>query len=246
MRLGYKFSLSSIAIVGVLIMAGVQTVDFEGTQHEFPKDFTQQEISDSLATIGTNEPQEIEDTEVMLDTEATALSSKSSAQEHMRGFSEASDFSIKNEGGYVNDPDDPGGETNFGISKRSYPEEDIKSMTRDRAVEIYQTDFWDKPKLGKLPDRLATKVFDTGINVGAKRGVLLLQRMLGVKGTGTINDATIKALRGTDEDKVIKQYITELKGYYKAVVKRKPTSKKFLTGWLSRAERLPEVIGEDS
>lgn len=227
-------------------MAEMQVVEFEGTQHEFPKDFTQEEISSSLSTVGANEPQEVEDTEVMLDTEATALSSKSAAQDNVRGFSEAASFSIQNEGGYVTDPDDPGGETNFGISKRSYPDEDIKAMTRERAEEIYRTDFWDKPKLGKLSERLATKVFDAGINVGSKRGVLLLQRMLGVKGTGTINDTTLKALKGTDEDKIIKQYIGELKKYYKAVVKRKPTSKKFLNGWLSRAERLPEVSEEGS
>lgn len=66
----------------------------------------------------------------------------------------------KIEGGYVNDPRDPGGETKFGISKRSYPREDIKALTRDRAITIYKRDYWDKPGCDKLPPKLAVALFD--------------------------------------------------------------------------------------
>ena len=57
-------------------------------------------------------------------------------------FNQAFKTLIGHEGGYVDDPEDPGGETNFGISKRSYPQEDIPNMTLERATEIYQRDFW--------------------------------------------------------------------------------------------------------
>ena len=62
----------------------------------------------------------------------------------MAEFKAAFQLVIANEGEYVNDPQDPGGETKFGISKRSYPQLDIKNLTIDQAQNIYKTDFWDK------------------------------------------------------------------------------------------------------
>ena len=58
------------------------------------------------------------------------------------------------EGGYVNDPADPGGETNMGISKRSYPHEDIKNLTRDRAIDLYYRDYWVGPGIDSEPQEL--------------------------------------------------------------------------------------------
>ena len=60
---------------------------------------------------------------------------------------------LGHEGGYVNDPQDPGGETNWGISKRSYPGEDIKNLTLDQAAAIYRRDYWDMARAGDLPGR---------------------------------------------------------------------------------------------
>ena len=67
---------------------------------------------------------------------------------------------FKHEGGYVNDPHDPGGETNMGISKRSYPKENIRGMTRARAAQIYHKDFWDKLKCDDLPAGLDLVAFE--------------------------------------------------------------------------------------
>jgi len=78
-------------------------------------------------------------------------------------------FVLKQEGGYVNDPRDAGGETNFGISKRAYPGLDIKALTVEQAKEIYSFDYWLKAGCDKLawPDCLV--VFDTAINMGVGR-----------------------------------------------------------------------------
>lgn len=65
--------------------------------------------------------------------------------------------------GYVNDPKDPGGETNFGIAKRWHPNEDIKHMTLVRAIQIYQQDYWDKFQCSSLPDAWALFVFDSAV-----------------------------------------------------------------------------------
>lgn len=223
-----------------------QVIEFEGTQHTFPESFTQEDISTALASYGGTEPTEVEETDEQDMLEATALESNARAHATTVGFSEALAYTRPNEGGYVNDPDDAGGETNLGISKRSYPDEDIKNMTDERSAEIYKRDFWDKPKLGKLPDRLATKVFDACVNVGNRKCVRLLQRQLGVKATGVVNTATIKAVDKQGEDKVLKGYVKTLKGYYKGVVKLRPSAKKYLDGWLARAERVPEVVDTES
>jgi lysozyme family protein len=88
------------------------------------------------------------------------------------------------EGGYVNNPQDPGGETNWGISKRSYPNVDIKALTRDGAKAIYKTDFWDRIAADKLPDSVTYQLFDFAVNSGIETAVRYLQRTLGVADDG--------------------------------------------------------------
>jgi lysozyme family protein len=85
---------------------------------------------------------------------------------------------LTDEGGFVCNPADPGGETNFGISKRSYPSLDIKSLTRDQAIEIYWNDFWQKSGFYRLKGDVAIKVFDLAVVMGAAQAVTCLQRAL--------------------------------------------------------------------
>lgn len=73
------------------------------------------------------------------------------------------------EGGYVNHPNDPGGETNYGISKRSYPHLDIAGLTREQAAEIYRRDFWEPLGAEDLDPRLALLTFDAAVNHGLGR-----------------------------------------------------------------------------
>jgi lysozyme family protein len=104
---------------------------------------------------------------------------------------------FKHEGGYVNDPHDPGGETNMGISKRSYPKENIRGMTRERAAQIYRKDFWDKLKCDDLPAGLDLVAFDAGVNSGPARGAKWLQQAVGVDADGKIGPQTIAAAQTT-------------------------------------------------
>lgn len=81
------------------------------------------------------------------------------------------------EGGYVNDPQDPGGETKYGISTRTYPNLDIRSLTRDQAVEIYHRDFWLPNHYDRIQDpEVAAKIFDMAVNMGSRTANRLLQR----------------------------------------------------------------------
>lgn len=70
------------------------------------------------------------------------------------------------EGGYVNDPADPGGETRFGISKRQYPQIDIASLTLDQAKALYLRDYWSVCRCDELPWDMALAVFDCAVNQG--------------------------------------------------------------------------------
>ena len=88
----------------------------------------------------------------------------------MTNFDSAVAFVLKEEGGYVNNPNDPGGETNFGISKRAYPEVDIAGLTADTAAEIYRRDYWDKlGDMEGLPAGLALLALDCAVNQGVGR-----------------------------------------------------------------------------
>ena len=88
------------------------------------------------------------------------------------------------EGGYVNDPNDPGGETKYGVSKRSYPNEDIPNLTKERAKEIFREDFWDRINADKLHDGVAWQLADFAYHSGPETAVRYFQRALGVADDG--------------------------------------------------------------
>jgi len=77
------------------------------------------------------------------------------------------------EAGYVNDPQDPGGETKFGISKRAYPNEDIANLTLERAQELYQRDYWNACGCDGYSWEIALVIFDCAVNQGVSVAKLL-------------------------------------------------------------------------
>jgi lysozyme family protein len=97
----------------------------------------------------------------------------------MSDFPAALRWILQREGGYVNDPADPGGETNFGISKRAYPDVDIKNLTRDQAATLYQRDYWIPAGCDTLDQGPALAVFDTAVNLGVSRALALWQAAAG-------------------------------------------------------------------
>jgi lysozyme family protein len=138
---------------------------------------------------------------------------------------------LANEGGYVNNPNDPGGETNFGISKRSYPNEDIKNMTKERAVQIYKANYWDKVKGDQLPDKIDIAVFDCGVNCGTSTAIKLLQTAIGTTADGIIGPKTLTA---ASKAGAYKKFLSAWLYKYYSIVKAKPTQETFLKGWFNR------------
>lgn len=133
------------------------------------------------------------------------------------------------EGGYVSHPEDPGGETNYGISKRSYPELDIAGLTEREAKRIYRSDYWMKPNIYLLPDSVSGAVLDAAINMGPRPAVRLLQQTLGVTPDGIIGPRTAMSAKLYKGD-LLADYLTERAEFYMAL----PTFKVFGLGWIKR------------
>ncbi len=114
-------------------------------------------------------------------------------------FDQAIAHVLRHEGGYVNDPRDPGGETQWGISKRSYPGVNIKALTIDGAKAIYRRDYWDRVHADDLPPVLRLPVFDMAVNQGALTAIKTLQRAAGVLADGVIGPATLAAITADPE-----------------------------------------------
>ena len=151
-------------------------------------------------------------------------------------FDDIIEVVLHNEGGYVNDPDDPGGETNFGIAKRSHPDVDIANLTKDGAKEIYKEHYWDRNKVEDLPEDLRHIYFDMCVNQGRGRAVKIMQRAANAKGADLVVDGgmgpkTIAAMDGVELDRV-RAYRVK---YYADLVTRKPELEKFYFGWFRRA-----------
>ena len=143
---------------------------------------------------------------------------------------------LEHEGGYVNDPTDLGGETKYGITKRFYPDVDIKNLTKEKAKEIYKRDYWDKNRVESLPQELWHIFFDMCVNMGRKTAVKILQRSAKNKGRnidvdGGLGPATISALGGVELDRVRAFRVK----YYVDLITAKPEQEKFYLGWFRRA-----------
>jgi lysozyme family protein len=113
-------------------------------------------------------------------------------------FDQAFEAVIGHEGGYVNNPKDPGGETRYGISKRAYPAEDIRNLTLARAKELYLRDYWLQAGCDKVPGGVAFDLFDTAVNSGVSRAVKMLQTAVGVTADGKLGPATLAAINAAN------------------------------------------------
>jgi lysozyme family protein len=153
----------------------------------------------------------------------------------MAKFEDAVQETLKFEGGYVYDPNDPGGETNMGITKRDYPDVDIKNLTVEQAKEIYRRDFWNSLYDEIISQPLANKLFDMGVNMGERRAVQRLQLVLPPPQIidGIFGPETLQAVNLAGES-LLPKYKLSLEGYYRSLVTQKPALNKFLTGWLRR------------
>ena len=162
------------------------------------------------------------------------------------------------EGGFVDDPADPGGATNKGVTLNTFGRcaqsllavdpslDNLKALTDDQAGIIYKALYWDPIHAGEYPTQnLANIVFDFYVNAGAN-ATKLLQTVLNDLGAaltvdGSIGPASLQALAGADADDLYRRYKAGRIAYYQNLVARQPSLSKFLKGWLNRVNSFPDV-----
>ena len=134
-------------------------------------------------------------------------------------FQKSLKFVLKHEGEYVNDPNDSGGETKWGISKRAYPKLDIKNLTPEQAADCYWRDYWVASGAVNMVFPFSTVVFDSAINCGVSR----------VKGwLKEVDNAT--------------DLIEKRKFHYYRLVEQRPKDMRYLKGWLRRLNDLKKFV----
>ena len=153
-------------------------------------------------------------------------------------FQEAYVKLLEHEGGYNFNPNDPGGETNWGISKRAYPAVNIAKLTMNEAGEIYKRDYWDKLHCDSLGEKLAFQLFDAALNSGINQATKWLQRSINVEVDGVFGKNTLAASKLYDESTVVSRF----NGHRLAFMCDLKTFDVFGRGWARRiAKNLKEA-----
>jgi lysozyme family protein len=154
-------------------------------------------------------------------------------------FKECLELVLKSEGGWVNHPSDPGGETNLGVTKRvweewvGHPVESLKNLTKDQVAPLYEQRYW-RPCYGEvLPRGLDLIVFSMGVNAGPGRSVKLLQSSIGCLPDGVIGPATRGVIRDSNTATLIAKFSETRREYYKSL----KTFPMFGKGWLARVDK---------
>ena len=154
----------------------------------------------------------------------------------MADFNKAIEKTLVNEGGYVNDPSDRGGETNYGISKRSYPNVDIQNLTVAGAKEIYKRDYWDRLRADEIDSQqVAFELFDTAVNMGVRTASKLIQSCVASHPDGVIGNMTLQNINTTDEELLLLRFKLSKVARYTYLAKKRPANRKYLLGWINRA-----------
>lgn len=149
----------------------------------------------------------------------------------MQLFDFALDLVLEHEGGYVNDPQDPGGETIYGISRRAHPEAWRNGVpSKDQAAEIYRNDYWLAADCPELQPAVAVFLFDTAVNVGVRQSIRLLQRALRVTDDGILGPITRGAANKADPAQLVPRLAAERLAHYAAL----STWQRFGRGWSKR------------
>jgi len=140
--------------------------------------------------------------------------------------------------GYVNDPDDNGGETKYGVAKNANPDLDIKTLDWEGAKEVYNRRYWLNGSCDKLPGRVAVLHFDSCVNHGVGRANKFLQRALQVTVDGVIGPATCAKATATDAIALCNSICNQRDQFYRDIVANNPSQGKYLGGWLRRINEM--------
>ena len=173
----------------------------------------------------------------------------------MATFTTALSRTLLYEGGYVNDPDDPGGETYKGIArnifgkwegwttvdqlkrKSGFPASLDRNQELQASIELFfRANFWDRIKGDDINDQdVANSIFDFAVNAGAGTSCALVQHVVEVEADGVMGKNTIGALNEREPEYIMSAFTVAKIARYLSIVNRRPSSRKFFYGWVSRA-----------
>lgn len=173
----------------------------------------------------------------------------------LHAFDRALAFTLRWEGGFVNDPADPGGATNKGITQKvfdAYRREAKQPLQSVRFIQdtdvrlIYFDRYWMAGKCDQLPALAGLAHFDACVNHGIGLAARLLQKAAGVAADGRIGPVTLAAVERADPVALGLAYVSERRALYTDLVRRKPQMGKFLRGWLNRMDALAQEFTTQS
>lgn len=173
----------------------------------------------------------------------------------MADFSTAFQLVIANEGGYGNDPDDPGGETYKGVARKifskwsgwitvdilkqqsGFPSNlDQDSDLQEAVSDFYRVNFWDKINGDQISNQdVANSIFDFGVNAGISTSASLAQMVVGATADGVIGPDSISGINNFNSDHFLAAFTVAKIARYVNIVKKRPTSRKYFYGWICRA-----------
>lgn len=174
----------------------------------------------------------------------------------MADFKTAITKLLEHEGGYVNNPADKGGPTNFGITQTTYDTwmrkqtknpnykstiDEIKNMSVGNAILIYKENYWDKVGGDKIKYyATAYAIFDQAVNFGPSVAIKRAQKVAGVTQDGVVGPKTLEAINKIKDTDFVNQFVLLTESAYRTIVANNPSQSVFLQGWLNRAASIGE------
>jgi len=158
-------------------------------------------------------------------------------------FQQAQAVVYRHEGGLVDNPSDPGGLTNLGISLRNHPSmtaEQIRGLTQQSADRIYYQEYWKPWPWAQMPKSICIKAYDASVVMGGKSAIIALQRALRACGQKIPEDGepgpiTMTSIKAPLEIELLAALRSELAAHFRLVAETRPSEAVFLGGWLARA-----------
>jgi len=160
----------------------------------------------------------------------------------LNNFHKAFNLVLKEEGGFVNNPKDPGGMTNLGVTKKSWEEwigrsateQEIRDLVPAQVLPFYQEKYWNVCRCDKLQSGLDHLIFDIAVNSGTGRAAKFLQSAVGVDADGAIGPRTLASVKDFEPAALINKISDLREAFYRSL----PTFPTFGRGWLARCEHV--------
>jgi lysozyme family protein len=163
-------------------------------------------------------------------------------------FEKAFNFVMKSEGGYVNNPKDPGGETDLGVTKAAWSTwlkrpiqlGEMAKLQLSDVKPFYKALYWDKAYCSKLPTGLDYCLFDAEVNMGVGQAIRLLQKSLGCVPDGVIGENTMIAIHNANPEDLIDKFSAQKEQFYRSLA----AFNTFGKGWLARVAQVKQKAKE--